>query len=55
MKQRSDGAPSNGGFLHFWPVEFLEQSSYASLELRLNVEPPRTGTTVMVHPPKESR
>jgi hypothetical protein len=44
----------NGGFLYFRPVEFLEQSSYSSLELRLDVEPSRTGTTVMVHP-KECR
>src|ERR1035437_764497 len=62
MKRRSKGASPNGGFLYFRPVEFLEQSSYSSLgaeiefwsrapillwELRLNVEPSRSGTTVM--------
>ena len=26
MKRRSKGASPNGGFLNFWPVEFLEQS-----------------------------
>lgn len=39
MKGRSKGASPECGFLSFRPVEFLEQSSYSSLELRLNVEP----------------
>jgi len=39
MKRRSKDASPNGGFLYFWPVEFLEQRSYSSLELELNVEP----------------
>jgi len=50
MKRRSKGASPNGGFLYFRPVEFLEQSSYSSLELRLNVELSRTGTTVIGTP-----
>jgi hypothetical protein len=37
MKRRSKGASPNGGFLYFWPVEFLEQISYSSLELRSGV------------------
>jgi hypothetical protein len=35
----SKGASPKCGFLSFRPVEFFEQSSYSSLELRLNVEP----------------
>jgi hypothetical protein len=40
----------NGRFLYFRPIELLAQSFYSSLEQRLNAEPSRTGTTMMVTP-----